>query len=161
MFCKDHSIDLVADAKVRRVQSVPSRFRDVIMTSTVGHRDHLDGEVKYRANLFFPLVDSMLVELNDRFSEKCIAVLNGINGLCPESENFLQTEHIQQFSSLLKADFPSLCNEIHVLKPMLKDRKLENIVDLYVELLPFETSFPNSDVPSRHRSYYSYFVHYL
>ena len=91
-FCKNNSIDLAAGGKVRRVKSVPSRFKDVIITSTIGHRDHLNSEAKYRTNLYFPLIDSMLVELKDRFSEKSINVVNGINALCPESDNFLQAE---------------------------------------------------------------------
>jgi hypothetical protein len=85
---------------------------------------------RYRTALFFPVMDLMLVELKDRSSERCIDTLNGINALCPESENFLQTEHIRTFSSLFKADFSSVCNEIHMLKPMVQDRKLRNIVDL-------------------------------
>ena len=137
---------MVAESRVRRVQTVPFRFKDAIITSTIGHRDHLDTEVKYRTNLFFPVIDSMLVELKDRFSERCINVLNGINALCPESKSFLQADNIRGFSSLFKADFSSICNEIQVLKsmlkPMMKDRKLHNIVDLCVELLPLTQAFP-------------------
>ena len=141
-FCKNNSIDLATGGKVRRVKSVPSRFKDVIITSTIGHRDHLNSEAKYRTHLYFPLIDSMLVELKDRFSEKSINVVNGINALCPERDNFLQAESIQGFSSLVKANFSSISNEIQVLKPMLKDRGLKNIVDFYVELLPLKQAFP-------------------
>ena len=72
---ENNSIDLVTGDKVRRVRSIPSRFKDVIMTSTIGHRDHFNSEAKYRTNYCFPLCDSMLVELKDRFSEKRINVL--------------------------------------------------------------------------------------
>jgi hypothetical protein len=42
----------------------------------------------------------------------------------------------------MKVDLCLLFNEIHVLKPMLKDSKLESIIDLYVELLPLKKAFP-------------------
>ena len=93
-FCKNNSIDLAARVEVRRVRSVPSRFKDVIMTSTIGHRDHFNSEAKYRTNLCFPPIDSMLVELKDRFSRE------SINVFWTENDNFLQTESIQEFSSL-------------------------------------------------------------
>jgi hypothetical protein len=41
----------------------------------------------------------------------------------------------------MKADFCSLCNEIQVLKSMLKNSKLKSIVDLYYELLPLKLEF--------------------
>jgi hypothetical protein len=41
----------------------------------------------------------------------------------------------------MKADFCSLCNEIQVLKSMLKYSKLKSIVDLYYELLPLKLEF--------------------
>ena len=42
----------------------------------------------------------------------------------------------------MKADLCSLCNEIEVIKSMLKDSKLENIFDLYYQLLPLKHAFP-------------------
>ena len=84
----------------------------------------------------------MLVELKHRFLEKCIDMPNRINALCPESKSFLQSEHIQRFSSLLMADFSSVCNGVQVHKLMLKDRKSENIADLYVVLLSLKQPPP-------------------
>ena len=84
----------------------------------------------------------MLVESKDHFSDECISVLNGISALCLGSENCLLKEHMREFSCLFKADLSSLSNEIQVLQPMLKGRQLQNMVGLYVELLPLKEAFP-------------------
>jgi hypothetical protein len=46
----------------------------------------------------------------------------------------LQTNILKPFAVQMKVDFCSLCNQIQVLKSMLKDSKLKSIADLYYEL---------------------------
>lgn len=141
-FCIEHDIDLPGDSKARRSRNVPLRFKDFLITSTIGNRDDLKTDEEYRTNLFYPILDSILSELKDRFSDDNILILNAISALCPESSNFLHTESIRPFAMQMNVDFPSLCNEIQVLKPMLKEKQLDNIVDLYIELLPLKQAFP-------------------
>jgi precorrin-6x reductase len=92
--------------------------------------------------LYYPIIDSILLELKNRFSDDNILILNGISALYPESNNFLHIDSIRPFAAQMSADLSSLCNEIQVLKPMLKDKKLDNIVALYIELLPLKQAFP-------------------
>jgi hypothetical protein len=56
--------------------------------------------------------------------------LNDISALYLISENFLQIAISKTFAAQMKANSCSLCNEIQVLKSMLKDSKLKNVVDL-------------------------------
>ncbi len=79
--------------------------------------------------------------MNDRLSFENMQMLNRISALCPDSDNFLQSEVLQPFAVQMKADLSSLFNEIQVLKSMLKDTKLKSIVDLYVELLLLKQTF--------------------
>ena len=141
-FCIENSIDLASKQKERRVRNIPSRFQNVFITSAIGHRADLKTEDDYRANLYYPIIDSILLELKDRFSDDNILILNGISALCPENDNFLHIESIEPFATHMSADFSSFCNEIQVLKPMLKKKKLDNIVALYIELLPLKQAFP-------------------
>ncbi|CAF4674204.1 unnamed protein product, partial [Rotaria sp. Silwood2] len=141
-FCQAHHIDLSSTPRQRRVKEVSSRFKDVFITSTIGQRDNLNNEDNYRIDLFYPIVDAVLIELNDRFSVHNMEILISISALCPDSENFLQSEILKPFAVEMKADICSLCNEIEVVKSMLKDSKLENIVDLYYQLLPLKQAFP-------------------
>ncbi|CAF5176632.1 unnamed protein product, partial [Rotaria magnacalcarata] len=69
-------------------------------------------------------------------------ILNEISALCPDSDNFLESEILKHFLLQMKIDFSLLCNEIQVLKQMLKDSKLSSIVDLYAELLPLKQALP-------------------
>ncbi|CAF3969951.1 unnamed protein product, partial [Rotaria sordida] len=141
-FCEEHHIDLSSTPRLRRIKTISSRFKNVFVFSTIGQRDNLNNENNYRINLFYPIVDAVLIELNDRFSDHNLEILIGISALCPDNENFLQTEILKPFAAQMKADFCSLCNEIQVVKSMLKDSKLENIVDLYYQLLPLKQAFP-------------------
>jgi len=104
----------------------------------------LNNEANYRENLFYPIIDAVLIELNDRFSGHNIAILAGISALCPDDDSFLKIEILKPFAVQMKADFCSLSNEIQVIKPMIKDpnTKLENIIDFYCYLLPLKQAFP-------------------
>jgi hypothetical protein len=56
-------------------------------------------------------------------------ILRVISSLSPDSSTFLE---MQELKELLQCDILSLSNEIQVLKPILKDSKSKNIVDLYI-----------------------------
>jgi hypothetical protein len=47
-------------------------------------------EDKYRTELYYPLIESILIESNDCFSCKNIEVLNRLSALCPDRESFSQ-----------------------------------------------------------------------
>ncbi|CAF1475900.1 unnamed protein product, partial [Adineta ricciae] len=143
-FCTEHHIDLSSTPRPIRNKKVSSRFKDVIINSTIGQRDYLNNEDDYRENLFHLTIDAVLIELNDRFSVHNLAVLAGMSALCPDSDTFLQINILKAFAVQMKADFSSLSNEMQVIKPMIKDTntKLENIIDFYSYLLPLKQAFP-------------------
>ena len=124
------------------MRNIPSRFQNVFITSTIDHRADLKSEDDYRANFYYPIVDSILLELKDQFSDDNVFILNETSALCPENDHILHAESIQPFATHMNADFSSFCNELQVLKPMLKKKKLDNIVALYIELLPLKQAFP-------------------
>ncbi|CAF0733420.1 unnamed protein product [Adineta steineri] len=141
-FCEEHDISLSATPRVRRTTSLSSRFKDAFLTCSVGQRVQLNNEDQYRTNLFYPFIDSILIELNDRFSSENMEILNGISALCPDHDNFLDHSLLKAFAIQLKVDLCSLYNELQVLKPMLKKLSLKTIVDLYTEILPLKNAFP-------------------
>ena len=69
-FCEHHHIDLSVTPRSRRTKTISTRFKDVFITSSVGQRDVINNEDKYRTDLYYPRIDSMLIELNDHFSQK-------------------------------------------------------------------------------------------
>ncbi len=87
-FCQENDIDVNEKARLRRQRQVPARFSDSIVTSTFGHRDYIDNEEQYRTTIYYPLIDSVLIELNHRFSSETIEILVSVSSLCPNNENF-------------------------------------------------------------------------
>ena len=90
-FCQEHYIDLSSTPRRRRVKEVSSRFKDIFVTGTIGQPDNMNNEDNYRINLVYPIVDAVLIELNDRFSVHNMEILISISALCPDSENFFCT----------------------------------------------------------------------
>ncbi|CAF1415758.1 unnamed protein product [Adineta ricciae] len=86
-----------------------------------------NSEDDYRTILFYLIFDSILLKLNDRFSDDNTLILNGISVLFPESNNFLHIESIQPLGTQTNVDFSALCNKIHALKPVLKDKTMDNV----------------------------------
>ncbi|CAF3818324.1 unnamed protein product [Adineta steineri] len=141
-FCEEHDISLSATPRVRRTTSLSFRFKDAFLTCSVGQRVQLNNEDQYRTNFFYPFIDSILIELNDRFSSENMEILNGISALCPDHDNFLDHSLLKAFAIQLKVDLCLFYNELQVLKPMLKKLSLKTIVDLYTEILPLKNAFP-------------------
>jgi len=117
-------------------------LKDYSITSTIGQRQEIDNENQYRDFVFYPVIDSILFEMNDRFSKTNMEILRGISSLSPDSRTFLEVEELKDLCMMLQCDILSLSNEIQVLKPMLKHSKSKDIVDLYFEVLPLQRAFP-------------------
>ncbi|CAF5141682.1 unnamed protein product [Rotaria sp. Silwood1] len=128
-----------------RTRTIPARFANPIITSTVGHRDD-DGNDEYRirTSIYYPLIDAILIELNDRFSNSNLNLLTSLSSLYPESENFLEFHSLREFADHLNCDRNLLENELNVIKPMVKDDKLKSIAGLYKKLTPYKNAFPTA-----------------
>ena len=128
--------------KERRRTTTSTRFKNFLITSTVGQREAIDSKNKYRVFIFYPVIDSILLEMNDRFSKTNMKILRGISSLSPDSSKFLELEELKALCVMLQSDIHLLNNEIQVLKPMLKQLKPKNMIDLYFEVLPYKQAFP-------------------
>jgi hypothetical protein len=141
-FSAENNIDLNIKIKERRTRRTSTRFENCIITCTVGQREEIDNKNKYRVFVFYPVIDSILLEMNDRFSTTNLEILRSISSLSPDSTAFLKIEELKALCVMLESDISLLNNEIEVLKPMLKQLKPKNMIDLYFEVLPFRQAFP-------------------
>ena len=137
----EHGVDLNAPIKQRQ-RKVSSKLADSLVTGTLGQRDEIGNETQYRARIHYPVIDSILAEINARFSADNMGILRGVSSLSHESSTFLDITELKSLCRMLHCDVSSAANEIQVLKPMLKDSKAKNVVDLYMELRPFAQAFP-------------------
>ncbi|CAF2121474.1 unnamed protein product [Rotaria magnacalcarata] len=142
-FCTENQIDISQKSRQRRQKQVPARFNDCIATLITGHREYADNEEQYRTTIYYPLIDSVLIELNHRFSNANMEILISISSLCPKNEKFLDFEILKPFALHLDINPDMLKNELNVLRPMLKNKKLLDLKELYCELIPFVPAFPN------------------
>ena len=79
--------------------------------------------------------------MKDLFSKSNLKILRDISYLSPDSSIFLEVRELTDIFIVLQCDIVSLSNEIQVLKPMLKQSKSKDIVDLSFEVLPFDQAF--------------------
>ncbi|CAF3192960.1 unnamed protein product, partial [Rotaria sp. Silwood2] len=142
-FANRHGIDMNRKSKQRRSNKIPTRFKDAFITSTMGHRKEFLTEADYRENIYFPLIDAILVEMRDRFSPSNLAVLSSVSSMSPQSKSFLNYDQLLPLASHINCDQNHLFNELQVLQPMLQNKKLSNLNELYHEMIPLQEAFSN------------------
>ena len=86
--CNDCNISTIAQSK--RTRHTSSRLHDSLVTSTVGQRTHIDSKDYFRIGIFTPVVDSMIREMDRRFSKFSSNIMRGIQALNPSSNGFLK-----------------------------------------------------------------------
>ncbi|CAF4107884.1 unnamed protein product [Rotaria socialis] len=138
-----YGIDMNRKSKHRRANIIPTRFKDAFITSTIGHRQEITSEYGYRDNIYYSLIDAILIEMRDRFSPSNIALLSSLSSISPQNKNFLNYDLLLPLSSHINCDRNYLFNEIQVLKPMLDNKNLSSISELYHDLMPLQQAFPN------------------
>ncbi|CAF1302516.1 unnamed protein product [Rotaria sordida] len=142
-FANKHGIDMNRKSKHRRSNTIPTRFKDAFITSTMGHRKEFLTEADYYENIYFPLIDAILVEMRDRFSPSNLAVLSSVSSMSPQSKSFLNYDQLLPLASHINCDQNHLFNELQVLQPMLQNKKLSNVNELYHEMIPLQEAFSN------------------
>jgi hypothetical protein len=141
-FCEENNINLNDKVKRNRKRVVSIRYKDCVIESTIGQRDNNENKQYYRTCIYYQLIDNILIELEDRFSSNNLQLLSSISSLCPTSDTFLDFETLKFFAGHLKLDHCILSNELRVAKPMLQNKSVTNIIDLYRELCKFREAFP-------------------
>lgn len=142
----------------RRQIAIPNRFQNCFIDSTFGHRAETSSYLDILNQIYLPLIDSILVELNDRLSCKTLSLLKSISTVYPESEHFLNSEAVDGFCCLIDTDPNLMKNEFTAIKPMLQSRAIADVIDFLGELIPLSSAFSQWEwwkVPSRcqlHRS---------
>ena len=91
---------------------------------------------------YYPVIDSIITEMNNRFAQTNMKILRGISSLSSDSQNFLEIQELKSLCQMLHCNIALLTNEIQVLKPMLQQSNSKDMVGLYLELLPLRRAFP-------------------
>jgi len=143
-FCHANGIDLIQQYRSHRVTKIPVRFEPFIIDSTIGQREIVSSSTDFMNRIYFPLIDCMLVELNDRFSSKTLSLMKSISTVYPESKNFLNIDDIEEFSHHIDTDSNALKNEFIVIKSMLQSKTINDVIEFLNELIPLSNAFPQT-----------------
>jgi hypothetical protein len=120
---------LCSVARSSRKRCLPARLQgNVTVTENIGRSEsQADGDESafLRKEIYFPIIDRTLVELNTRFSQECVAVIRGIDAFVPSSKHFLNLNATEAFAEHYKANEEDLALEFRQMARMLQRMKSE------------------------------------
>ncbi|XP_077053348.1 zinc finger MYM-type protein 1-like [Siphateles boraxobius] len=132
----------------KRQRKTSSRLQGSVVTSTVGgHRSDQDDKDGFRKNIFYPILDSVIGELQKRFSKPNCNIMRGVQALHPNSNSFLQESPFFSFAEIYESDLDDLKHELHQAKRILERKRKEgmqsltSILEFTVFLEPFKEVF--------------------
>lgn len=124
--------------KAEKRQSVRNRrLGGYLVTTPTGERriDHDDKE-SFQKHVFYPILDSMMGELQRRFSKLNCKIMKGIQALHPQSSIFLREEDLFAFAEIFDSNVDDLAHELHQIKRVL-ERKENSGMKRLTTLLEF------------------------
>ena len=87
---------------------------------TVGNRPDIKSKDGFKRNVYYPILDSLLAELDSRFADTNCSVSTGIQALNPASDSFADFNCLQPFAELYRADLADLSHELHQAKRIVE-----------------------------------------
>jgi len=144
--CADSNICL--EPAQKRVRKLPVHLQNSVVTETVGHTNTINVATKdtFRIEVFLPVIDRLVSELNERFSLESCAIMKGIQSLNPKSETFLDLSSLQGMATMYEICIEDLVHEVHQTKRLLARKAPDGIVvdtlqQLAVFLEPYKDAF--------------------
>ena len=84
---KVNSVEISATVQSHRQRKVPCHFENGIICQSTGARDILSSSQHYKANVYFPVLDSVLLKFRNRFHHN-IKIMKAISSINPQSKTF-------------------------------------------------------------------------
>ena len=94
-----------------RERRFPQNLQDGIVLTPTGTREPLSTSQQYKINLYFPVLNAFVAELNHRFSQENIEITRAIHVFNPDSEHFLDHTHLKPIALTYNLDYELLCIE--------------------------------------------------
>ena len=92
-----HSID-IQQTTTKRKRRAPTHLADSVVLESIGSRDNLTTSEELKTQLYFPVLDKFLYQLELRFDSKNVVVMNGIAACSPSSRMFLSYPNLKLFA---------------------------------------------------------------
>lgn len=124
--CTDNNIN-IPDTTHRRGKKT-KRMEDYLVESACGSREEASGLDNFRTKLYFPCLDRMISELDNRFSSVSEEIVKGIQACNPLSGNFLNVNDIEALATHYKVKV--LAEEVLVAKNYIARTHGDNKLDM-------------------------------
>ncbi len=86
---------------------------DMVVTESIGRNETSDDvDLFLRNEIFYPVIDKAIIELNDRFSEENMQILRAFQALTPGSESFLNGDVLAPLAINYKASMDDVNLEL-------------------------------------------------
>lgn len=123
----------------------PHRVDDFVsfqFTASTGHRESLNSSESLKTNIYFPVLDHILSEIDPRFTQTNLDLMKSLQACHPSSSNFLEPSQLNPLVSLYSLSTYRLATECVLAKRTLQDKDLNTVIDVYWHILPLQTAFP-------------------
>ena len=131
----------------RKEHIVSTKLGGSYVTCTIGLRKGNADKDTFRQGLLYPILDTLVSEMERRFSKINCSVMRGIQALNPKSSTFLQDDQVFDFGKIYGCDKENLTHELHQARRTLPRKaesgaaQLGNILYLTVFLEPYQKVF--------------------
>uniref|UniRef100_A0A1X7TB94 DUF4371 domain-containing protein n=1 Tax=Amphimedon queenslandica TaxID=400682 RepID=A0A1X7TB94_AMPQE len=135
-----------ANSSRQRRRAVPQRYSDEVVFETTGSREcpsEDDADSILKTNLYYPILDAVLVEFNSCFSKKNLELMKSLHACCPTADEFLEITLLKPLILAYNLDYQQLITETTLAKASLQGKKMEDVSDALLELIPLKVAFPN------------------
>ncbi|KAF3856812.1 hypothetical protein F7725_017535, partial [Dissostichus mawsoni] len=117
----------------KRSQKVSSSLGSYV-TCTIGLRKGNDDKDTFRQRLLYTILDSIIGEMERRFSKPNCLIMKGIQALNPKSSRFLQDDQVFGLGEMYGCNHEDLTHELHQARIILKRKAEKPYQEVFHEL---------------------------
>ena len=139
-----HNIE-VQNLRQHRQTRRPQRMDDFVSfesTASTGHRESFNSSEYLKTNIWFPVLDHILSELDRRFTKTNLDLMKSVQACSPSSSSFLEPTQLNYLASFYSLSTDLLANECVLAKGTLQNKELNSVTDVYCHIHPLQAAFP-------------------
>ena len=113
--CNKCNIPLTTLCKRRK----PKHLQEFIVSESTGQRPTTSSPNERLINNYYPILDCLISELDNRFSNESAVIFRGISALCPGGHTFLSIHHLKDYAAAYSLNATDLQYEIPIVKKLI------------------------------------------
>ena len=113
-----HNIEVqeLTQSRRRRRPRMVDDFISFESTASTGHRESLNSSESLKTNIYFPVLDHILSEIDRRFTQTNLDLMKSLQACHPLSSNFLEPSQLNPLASLYSLSTDLLATECTLAK---------------------------------------------